>query len=604
MPRKSSKPVSAVSSSQDFRRELRRGQLELFERCQHTTSKRLNVKWPGGYGKSLGIALAFRAMRERGTCDRLLLVVANDTQRSQALNDFAQDCADAGMCVPPCWRVTSDVATFRASEKEAAIVFVATIQQVSSSSGGGFNYILELMRHCSHRWMIAADEYHHYEEGANWGECLRELTDRAEFVLATSATPYRNGRDSIFGPPDMSISYQQAVDEGAVKPIVRRRYDYRIDYIDRDGQPVQFTSEELRTLAGSAAKIDAYEAKRSLRFSGKYVIPIVSEPIYRLRARRNQTGKPLQMLIRAMSCMHAEETCKQVRSICEDMTVDWIGTGPNGRQDSENDAIKALFCPRKDSRGRRPEPQLDILVQVGMADEGFDSVMVAEIVDLHIVSLEGASTKTKQFYKRGCRAVGKEALYINVGTDHPLAALEDNQVELWIDSDMTIDEAKEREPVPRDVDFNEWDIPDHLPETKERFVDAELTDMQIDAHPLFPKFRNDFGSRAPSVDELRDWFRTALHQGNEEIRSVSLEQQRKFIAKIVGQISHAALKRHGGEFERSRIGDYSKRINQRIIRQFGKRREEMLPDELATLYEWVKDLQLSIKNDEVPSWLR
>ena len=41
-----------------------------------------------------------------------------------------------------------------------------------------------------------------------------------------------------------------------------------------------------------------------------------------------------------------------------------------------------------------------------------------------------------------------------------------------------------------------------------------------------------------------------------------------------------------------------------VIRQFNKRREEMLPDELAAVYEWIKELQHSIKINQVPSWLK
>ena len=608
MPKKSTKSLPIVSSEEDFRRRLRKGQQELLEYCKKTKSKQLNVKWPGGYGKSLGIALAFRAMIERGNCDRLLIVVANDTQRRQILNDFQQDAADVALNLPITWKVSNEISTFRASEKGVAVVFVATIQQISAASKAVINYVIELTRHQGFRWMVAADEYHHYAEEADWGDSLKSVVAESVFCLATSATPYRDGNATIFGKPDLEVTYSQGVAEGALKPIARRCYEYRIDYIDKDGNPVQFTSEELRLAMASTKNIDLFQAKKSLRMSNKYVIPIVSEPLYRLRTRRNQTGKPLQMLVRAMSCEHAQRTCEQIRSLCDDLKVDWVGTGPDGRSDEENQSIISDFCPRKDARGNRPDPKLDVLVQVGMADEGFDSIMVVEIVDLHIVTLEGASTKTKQFYKRGTRAVGDEVLYINVGTDHPLAALEGNQVQEWLDSDMTIPEATQVPKTPEPFNFDEWWLPEFLPESQEKFVDAELTDMQVDKDPRFAKFRQDFSEKAapyqPSDDELRNWFRRGLSSDQDESRSITIEKQRQYISKTVGQIAHAVMRRTGVEFERSRLGDYSKRINQMIIRQFGKRREEMLPDELAALYEWIKELHHSIKVDQVPAWLR
>lgn len=612
MPRKPTKPLLCVSPEKDFRRTLRKGQQDLFDVCKHTTAKQLSVKWPGGYGKSLGIALAFREMVARGKCDRLLVVVANDTQREQMLNDFRQDAQDVALTIPQPWKVTTDVATFRACEAGVAVVFVATIQQVSAASRGGLNYMLELMRHGSHSWMLAADEYHHYAKDMDWGTSLKSLVNESVFCLATSATPYRDGKGTIFNKPDLEVSYNSGVSEGALKPICRRVYSYRIDYINASGEPVQFTSEEIREKVFKHKGINVYQAKKGLRMSSKYVLPIVSEPIHRLRSRRNNTGKPLQMLVRAMSCEHAKVTCDQIANICDDLSVDWMGTGEDGRSDAENRNVRDLFCPRKDARGVRPKPKLDILVQVGMADEGFDSIMVAEIVDLHIVTLNGASTKTKQFYKRGTRAVGGEELYINVGSDHPLAALEGNQVQEWIDSDKTIPEVKNKVPPVTDNGNDDWDLADSLPYTQERLVDAEFTDMDVYNHEAFPGWcleatadvKADCGYE-PTREQLCKWFKAAIggHR-SAVIEPVQLEEQRKHIAKSIGQVAHAALRLTGREFQKSMVGDYMKRINQKAIQQFDKRREEMLPEELELLYEWVKQLHKCIKNKELPSWLK
>lgn len=39
---------------------------------------KLCVRWPGGYGKTIGIALAYMILRQFGRVNRLLVVVAND----------------------------------------------------------------------------------------------------------------------------------------------------------------------------------------------------------------------------------------------------------------------------------------------------------------------------------------------------------------------------------------------------------------------------------------------------------------------------------------------------------------------------------------------
>lgn len=608
MLKESTKSLCRVSPEKNFRRELRKGQRVLLERCKETKSKLLNVKWPGGYGKSLGIAIAFRAMLERKICDRLLIIVANDTQREQVLNDFKQDCGDVALEIPSVWKVTGEASTYRANRTGQHCVFVTTIQQVESSYRGSFDVTASLLDDGDHKWMIAADEYHHYAESCPWGTALKALTEKASFVLATSATPFRDKKSTIFGEPHLEVSYEDAKNEGAVKPILRRCYEYRIDYLDKNCEPLQFSSTELREQVGDAANIDGYEAKKELRHSSKYILPIVSEPILRLQERRISSGLKLQMLVRAMGCKHAKIVCGQIKALCEDLSVDWIGTGEYGRTDEENREIKSLFCPKKNAEGKRPEPQLDILVQVGMADEGFDSIMVAEIVDLHIVTLEGASNKTKQFYKRGTRAVGEECLFINVGTDHPLAALDGNQVEAWLDSDLSIAEVVKE--VPKEEDHcgpKDFELPDSLPETKEAFKDAELTDTMIDEHPLKPKFDRDMKARygEPTEQDLRDWFRKALSgESQDRTDEITLTKQRELIDKVVGQIALKAVRMKGGEFERSMIGDYRHRINGKLISLFHRKRSEMLKDELASVYEYLKAMHESISEGEVPSWLR
>ena len=82
---------------------------------------------------------------------------------------------------------------------------------------------------------------------------------------------------------------------------------------------------------------------------------------------RLETGHDkLQILIGAMCCSHAELVCEQVKAHVDalypgQLTVDWVGTGPNGRSDNENRAIIRKFCPEKVDGTRRPEDiKLDI----------------------------------------------------------------------------------------------------------------------------------------------------------------------------------------------------------------------------------------------------
>lgn len=601
MSGKSSEPLPRVSPEKNFRRKLRDGQAKLAEALKWWDEPQLNVKWPGGYGKSLGIALGFRSVIEKGTCNRLLVIVANDTQRKQMVNDFRHDCLDVGVHVDHVWQVTNEPSTFRANRKNKAQVFVTTIQHLSRCLASESNTVLALMRDHGD-WIVAADEYHHYAVEADWGNALVPIVEQAIFTLAMSATPDRDGSPTIFGSPEPSVSvaYRDARDEGAVKYIVRRCYDYRVDYIDRHGEPVQFQTEDLRSSIRSLGlSVSEFEAKQNLRYSSKYVLPIVHEPINRLIEKRIRFSKPVQMLVRAMTCDHAAVVCEQVRAVAGDLRVDWIGTGPNGRTDFENEQIKRKFCPPKDKAGNRPAPDLDVLVQVGMADEGFDSILVAEIVDLAIVTLNGAANRTKQFYKRGTRFVTDGLdLHINVGTDHPIAG--EGDIEDWIDSCRPIS-AKEPIDGGERPEPGDWDFPD-----EDWFISQEeLTDCQLKEIIVDPRFQQVVKNECdfePTDEQVKNWFRKAMRmQAEEDQEELSLSQMRSKLDQLAGKVAYSVVKQ-SGEFEKSALNDTKKRINGRMRRAFGERKA-MLKDELMQAFNWLKGVHESVQDGDCPVWL-
>src|SRR5690606_2867835 len=82
------------------------------------------------------------------------------------------------------------------------------------------------------------------------------------------------------------------------------------------------------------------------------------------------------------SCSHGKMVCEQAKVLLpEFMEVDWVGTGPQGRSQQENEEVLHRFCPPKDASGKRPWT-LDVLVNVGIAGEGLDTTDVTEIVFL------------------------------------------------------------------------------------------------------------------------------------------------------------------------------------------------------------------------------
>ena len=112
--------------------------------------------------------------------------------------------------------------------------------------------------------------------------------------------------------------------------------------------------------------------ERQMRWSPKYVSPLIYNPFDRLEATRSHMpGIKCQALVGAMCCSHAQMICDQIRTMYPNLAIEWVGTGPNGRADDENKAILARFCPPKvDGQRRSMDVKLDVLVHVGMAGEG------------------------------------------------------------------------------------------------------------------------------------------------------------------------------------------------------------------------------------------
>ena len=278
------------------------------------------------------------------------------------------------------------------------------------------------------RWMLAADEFHHYATGNNWGDALQRLVNMAVFTIATSATPDRDNEPTIFGKPLVEVSYEKAVEEGVVKKMKLRHFNYRIVVEDiPSGKTQELTTEQLRLDFG-IEDIDAGMQKRNLRFHKDYVNPVLQGALNHFLVDKVNLHPAAQLLVRALSCKHAQALCDQINAYGYKLSCQWIGTGPNGRADADNARIIERFCPPKDPQGRRPAPSLDALVQVGMCGEGFDSIFVSQLADLSLVRLEGNANQTKQFILRGARWIAEQPkehqnCFLNVGTDHPVLGI-------------------------------------------------------------------------------------------------------------------------------------------------------------------------------------
>ena len=251
------------------------------------------------------------------------------------------------------------------------------------------------------------------------GKALRQLTPIRQW-MALSATPERKTDVSIFGAPVVSVSYAEARDEGVVKDVADSCAGLRVLDQLTGADTVSLTTTGLREDV-KAEDIDQWEARKQLRYLSKYCSPILLHGLNKLDELQSQSPMAAhpQMLVYAHSCKHAEVICKMISVLHPGIRVDWVGTGPNGRPPEQNRNIISKFCDAYNDRNDVvKEHELDVLVQVNKASEGFDSKPVCVIVDL---SLTGIGPQKIQQYGRGTRAYFGLLLHIFVPTDSHVA---------------------------------------------------------------------------------------------------------------------------------------------------------------------------------------
>ena len=401
------------------------------------------------------------------------------------------------------------------------------------------------------------------------------------------------------------MRYRESVGEGAAKSLESHSYEYRVDAITVNGEPVSFTTTEVVDAAGSSEPnaIDKFIVDKKLRWSPKYISPLVSIPIERLLARRG--GLPLQMIVGAMGCLHAKMVHEQIRSMFGDMLrVDWVGTGPNGRSDAENAAVIRKFCPPKNRDGSRraEDVQLDILVHVGMAGEGLDSVFVSEVVHLNRASITNQNDQENGRASRIIPGAPRELqrAFINVDSSSPYAAWSGERVMDAFDRENG-ESPPEEEP---DDGESECRDPSELPDEPTIIIaDCEL--LHIDRGD--PEVRG----CAEALLQAGNWSMTALDDPEHEIwdRAIQLRrreleerargqegrsvlyQLKASIQNAVGKVASLTARRGSTiRFERGLIGDLRERINREMKKRWGHGIDVAEEGELRERYAWLNVL--------------
>lgn len=605
-----SKKSASTVFGMPFKKEPRRGQMEVFEEIiNNKNSRSLNVQLPTGYGKSFVSAGVYSILKKQNRVNRLLIIVPRDAQSEQYEKDGHLDLADAIVGGPLAindvrFGGVQSVKHHRNGTRQA---FVLTIQALQR--GGTGDILRELLS--SGKWMITVDEYHHYGDDRAWGKIVKSLP--YNFLLAMSATPYRPEDDSVFGNPDIIVSYREAVKQKCLKPLVGHSYIYQIDaYLN--GDIISYTTDELIEEAGGSSPeiIEKHRIERNMRWSPKYVSPLVTHPIERMCSERLRTGYKLQAIIGAMSVSHAEMVCEQIRTMYPELSVDWVGTGNNGRSPDINRRILKKFCPPKNEITGTRIPELDILVHVGIAGEGLDSGNVSEVIHLNKASINNSNNQENGRAARYLPGV-KGHINFDSCSEYAEKGYVGDAIMDAMDCLPASHEPEEPNSDPIDNDYQE--MPDNpgilIYDMYLKDIDSGAPEVMMMAESLVAVsgcFKEQLGDPESELHKKAVIHLNAMREKDaEEFNEKSIvcqwkEQVGLAITKLTGLVV-SMMKGKAIRVNSALAGDVKRRINTRKKRTIGEVRNDI--QTLKTHWQWAKNLEKEIlETKEVPSWLQ
>lgn len=598
--------VHPLSPAEDlFRRfkyhgyKPRQGQAAMIEYVSdHPDQAVYNGIFPTGYGKTDTAAAVYDIIRMQGRGNRLLIVVPTDIQRGQYGAKLAKNCDRMGIPLIGVTVCDGEPRQFRKHRENKAEVFITTVQAIRANTG----YFLELMG--TGRWLVFCDEYHKLRAEAAWGQAIGKLNSAV--MLGLTATPLRtDGEATVFGsrPPDVEVSFKQAYEEKAIRGVVAHIEHYFVDVQEPDGTVHRLTTEEI----GEERSFDGYQKARDLRMTGKYLAGILSAAHDCLEVKNLRHPGQHQMLVFAMSVLHAKSVSAMLNAVYGPNFSDWIGVKPDGRTDTENAAILQRYS----------DNQLACLVQVEKAGEGFDNPRSSVLVFLNL--LRKNTVKAIQQGGRGVRvnsgigAFKEDICDMFASPDTEMAALIRDFAMLTVGLEGVADAPEEGPEVsPREPTL--FDIPPFTPSVSgAEFDRAEIIQREmerISQEKIDEAVNYCAAERLPVTDEqvrrvLAQMEADRLMKAAADLQN-NPETLRQRVDKAVGTLAGNVVRLlHGSSFDKTIIGDAKRLIHSQWKRLSNLGHGEMLEEEFRRKYEWVQELNRDIRDArEVPSWLR
>lgn len=361
-----------------------------------------------GYGKTITALAAFVMARAMGTAEKLVVFVPRGNLRDQYADpeELAQTFAYLGapsfsFCV-----ADSDEVFL----KNLATEIVITTYQYASGDGGQ----RALREFCQQaESLFVFDEVHHLAEDGTWAEKVSGIPYARSIGL--SGTPLRSDGKALYGVPhtedENGVQYYDALHEvtmrdahaegGILKRVDAHVVDYDLQMIREDtGEEVNLSLSQIREIADEEDDLDAYFARKRLRFHDVYLDALLSPAFERFAEKRRALSKAMarngkydfrnhQMVVIAMTNRHAAAMLDYIHEHFLDFIATRIGQDiPKAEREQRLDDFR--------------EGEIDVMVQVDMIGEGTDIKPLSVIVKADLVR---ARSKTMQQIFRGMRYV-------------------------------------------------------------------------------------------------------------------------------------------------------------------------------------------------------
>jgi len=326
-------------------------------------------------------------------------------------------------------------------------------------------------------------------------------------------------------------------------------------------------------------------------------------------AERVRCGYKLQAIVGAMCVSHAEMVCEQIRSAFPDLSCDWVGTGDDGRTVEKNRQIIRKFAPTDGN-----EHSLDVLVHVGMAGEGLDTIYVSEVIHLNAA---GVNNTNNQENGRAARYLPGIVGNINfdAGSGYAMKGYVGGAIMDAMDDEPP--KPDENDKGPAGGDGNGGDIFGLPNEPFIRIVNAECTsidsgdiEVQYMAKQLLDMVsgftKTDLEDKQSelwkyAIEGVRKMRSQDAEEHNERSVILQWEEAVKAATSTVTGNAMRLLTKKGARFDKSMIGDIKKRINTRKKRDLDAAEKNV--ESLRNHYNWLNNLNRQLETEGLPSWL-